>query len=463
MADPWLPIGFEIARDARVAGVVAAGIDWQICALSHGGRALLAAPPLADRWEVCGLLDAGATSKLTFGDRTFTAIEAGPNYTLGVVSSCRSPNNKVEALAFAAAIKATRSFDKDSSLQGGVYVERLSRILPTYESDDQADDAMILGSWLTGGLRVPAVPIKGLKAILTWLPPDGLSDVVSTAGLAVLDTQGLTDELEGEQDTLPARGSMGVGRFTLPGRPALETFFNDHVVDIVQNLEHYKAMGIGNPGAIILEGPPGCGKTFAADKLIDFLGWPRFSIDAGSIGSPYIHETSRKVGDVFSRAIESSPSVVVIDEMEAFVSERDAAGGGHHRIEEVAEFLRRIPEAVAAGVLVIGMTNKIGMIDAAIQRRGRFDHIVHVEFASEEEILELLTALLSSRPTADDVDIGHLARRLAGRPLSDVDFVVRESARIAAKARLPSINMASFATALASIPRNEGGNKIGFL
>jgi hypothetical protein len=81
------------------------------------------------------------------------------------------------------------------------------------------------------------VPINGLKAILTWLPPDGLRDVVSAAGLAVLDTQGLTGELEGEQDALPARGSMGVGRFTLPGRPALEAFFNDHVVDIVQNLE----------------------------------------------------------------------------------------------------------------------------------------------------------------------------------------------------------------------------------
>lgn len=463
MPDPWLPIGFEIASDARVAGIVVAGIDWQICTLSHGGKALLAAPSLSDRWKESGLLDAGATSKLTFGGRMFTAIEGGPTYTLGVVSTCRSPNNKVEALAFAAAMKASRSLDRDSSFQGGIYVERLSRILPTHETDGDADDAMVLGLWLTGGLRVPAVPIKGLKAILTWLPPDGLRQVVSAAGLAVLDTQGLTDELKREQDDVPARGSMGTGRFILPGRPALETFFNDHVVDIVQNLEHYQTMGMGNPGAIILEGPPGCGKTFAVDKLIDFLAWPRFSIDAGSIGSPYIHETSRKVGDVFARAIEASPSVVVIDEMEAFVSERDALSGGHHRIEEVAEFLRRIPAAVAAGVLVIGMTNKIGMIDAAIQRRGRFDHIVHVDFASEQEIRDLLTALLSSRPTADDVDIVQLARGLAGRPLSDVDFVVREGARIAAKARLTSIDAASFTSALASIPRNDAGQRMGFL
>src|SRR3546814_3148906 len=71
--------------------------------------------------------------------------------------------------------------------------------------------------------------------------------------------------------------------------------------------------------------------------------------------------------------------------MEAFLADREM-GSDHHRVEEVAEFLRRIPEAVKNEVLIIAMTNRIDMIDPAIQRRGRFDHVIKVDFASEIEV-----------------------------------------------------------------------------
>jgi SpoVK/Ycf46/Vps4 family AAA+-type ATPase len=101
-------------------------------------------------------------------------------------------------------------------------------------------------------------------------------------------------------------------------------------------------MGIDFPSAIVLHGPPGCGKTFAVERLVEFLDWPSFSIDSNSVGSPYIHQTSKKVSEVFEKAIDSAPSIVVIDEMESFLSERrsDNISGLHH-VEEVAEFLKR--------------------------------------------------------------------------------------------------------------------------
>jgi SpoVK/Ycf46/Vps4 family AAA+-type ATPase len=150
-------------------------------------------------------------------------------------------------------------------------------------------------------------------------------------------------------------------------------------------------LGVDFPSAVVLHGPPGCGKTFAIEKLIEFLGWPNYQIDASSVGSPYIHETSRKVAAVFEKAINNAPSVLVIDEMESFLADRESgAGSSQHRVEEVAEFLRRIPEAVQQHVLIVAMTNRIEMIDPAILRRGRFDHIIEVGPASEEEVKSLL-------------------------------------------------------------------------
>jgi SpoVK/Ycf46/Vps4 family AAA+-type ATPase len=221
----------------------------------------------------------------------------------------------------------------------------------------------------------------------------------------------------------------------LSGRPELEDFINEHIVDIIENKARYKALGIGFPSAVILHGPPGCGKTFAVERLVEYLDWPSFQIEASSVASPYIHETSKKVAELFESAIKAAPSVLVIDEMEAFLADRQmGAGSSHHRVEEVAEFLRRIPEAIQSEVLVIAMTNRIEMIDPAILRRGRFDHIVKVDRASREEVLELLESLVNKLPQDGDIDVASLASKLEGKPLSDVAYVVRESARMAARA-----------------------------
>jgi cell division protease FtsH len=119
-------------------------------------------------------------------------------------------------------------------------------------------------------------------------------------------------------------------------------------------------------------------------------------------------------------------------------------------------------------VLIIAMTNRIEMIDPAILRRGRFDHVIKVDFASELEVQSLLDKLLSSLPKDVDVDSKPLAKELAGRPLSDVSFVVREGARLAARSGMDKLDQASLLTALRAAPARdrEGGDTkrhIGFV
>ena len=162
-----------------------------------------------------------------------------------------------------------------------------------------------------------------------------------------------------------------------------------------------------------------------------------------------------------------APFVLMIDEMEAFLADRDM-GSGHHRIEEMAEFLRRIPEAAKNEVLIIAMTNRIEMIDPAILRRGRFDHVIKVDLANEKEVHALLDKLLSPLPKAADVNIESLARKLAGRPLSDIASVVREGARLAARSGKTQLDQDSLLSALRLTPiRKDGdekkGHRIGFI
>lgn len=470
--EAWLPIRFELPDGARNRRALYRGKNWQIIETIGGGRALVAREELADRWSATGLIGEIGRALFAFGDDRFWSVSSGPSQVMVPVTSAKSPDTKDEALAFALALKATREIDSSSPLQDGLYVEKMSRVLPAYSISSAIDDDVVLGYWLTGGASISVTAFRRLSQTMSWLGEGHLKDVIEAAGFPGSESDRFSQGARKVGRTASGDDSQEIGtdalvkteRFELPGRPKLEGFFNEHILDIVRNQESYKLLGIGFPAPVVLHGPPGCGKTFAAERLIDYLEWPSFSIAASSVASPYIHETSRKVAEIFDKAMEHAPAVLVIDEMEAFLSNRDSSSG-HHRVEEVAEFLRRIPEASKNGILVLAMTNRVDMIDPAILRRGRFDHVVEVGYASESEVLSLLDDLLSTLPKAENLDLRPLAAALANRPLSDVAFVVREGARLAARAGKESLDQESLAAALASTPgrASDSQGRIGFV
>jgi cell division protease FtsH len=456
--DAWLPIGYKLPDGTKSRLTLCEGPAWQIMETDGEGRALVVEEELARRWIESALLDPAVFHRFAFGRRKLTALVSGTDQMLSPVFDSRSPNTKNEALAFSLALKATREIDRDSPLQDAIYVEKYSRLLPTYSISSRIDDDVVLGYWLTGGATVSVKSARRIRQMLSWMSAGQLAEVLTAAGLDTADagaSQGETSPKQSahrkarDQQVVSSGTNQRDGTFRLPGRPDLETFFNEHIVDIVTHRERYKALGIDFPPAVVLHGPPGCGKTFAVERLVDFLGWPSFQIEASSVASPYIHETSRKVAEMFDKAMKSAPSVLIIDEMDAFLADRQM-GSGHHRVEEVAEFLRRIPEATRNEVLVVAMTNRLELIDPAILRRGRFDHVISVGYASTEEIQSLLDKLLADIPKADDVDPAPLAIALAGRPLSDVAFVIREGARLAARHGRGQLDQESLVAAMKS-------------
>lgn len=455
--DRWLPHGFKVTPNIGVAGVMHAGEEWQIYACSDdAGHVLIGNEAIGPRWMATGLLPAGALTEVSFGAEVVWCLPSSRAHALIPVAAGKSPGSLDEALAFAGALRRTRTIVGSHSLHDAIYVERFSALLPTFAMSPALGDDIVLGRYLTGGVPVSCNATRRLGAILTWLSPAELSRIGEAAGIrAPVSERGLMADLSED------------GEFELPGRPALDSFFREHVIDIVRHRERYRALGIEAPPSLILHGPPGCGKTYAVERLVDYLGWPLYQVASGTVGSPYIHETGRKVAELFTTALDHAPSVVVIDEMESFLSDRtQGLNGGGHRVEEVAEFLRRIPEAAKGGVFIVGMTNRLDMIDPAILRRGRFDHVLEVGMPTIEEVRELLGSLFAKVPTEPDIAIEAFAAELAGRPLSDAAFVVREAGRLAARAGKVAIDASALQAALASSPARDSAEasrpRIGF-
>jgi len=481
--DLWLPKGYELEDGSRIRSLRFSGDGWQIFDTSGADNILLSSHELAKRWRDTGFIDESLLTELTFGASSYQRLSSHKKYMLAPVEGGGPPESKVDAIAFSFALKESRKLSGDASFHDAIYVEQYSRLLPTFTLTPHVEDEVVLGTWITGGVIISTESFRRLTNLTGWISPEDIAEIIKAANLHVPDDAGLlfkrkprhrplTDEktavadggvLPEQPKSPPYKAESRV--FTLPGRPQLEEFFNEHIIDIIYNAEKYQALGIEFPSAIVLHGPPGCGKTFAVERLVEFIDWPSFSIDSNSVGSPYIHETSKKISEIFDKALDASPSVIIIDEMESFLSSRGAGdSSGLHHIEEVAEFLRRIPEAINNRVLMIAMTNMIEVIDPAILRRGRFDHIVEVGMPSHDEVKSLLDSLLSKIPTADNIDISPLLEALTGKPLSDAAFLVREAARLAAKAGKSQIDQDSFICALASLPQNKEkqGRRIGF-
>ena len=482
--DLWLPKGYQLTDGSKIRSLLFSGDDWQIFDTNGSGNILLARPELAQKWNDAGLFDESLLGEITFGATSFRCLSSHKKYALAPVESGKSPDSKVDAIAFSLSLKESRKLSAGASFHDAIYVEQYSRLLPTWTLTPHVEDEAVLGTWITGGVLISTKSFRRLTNLTGWMPPGDLAEIVKAAGFCVPAYAGLlTKHKPGSRtqtDEKTAIANSAVDReqtqsqaykaepkvFTLPGRPQLEEFFNEHVIDIIFNAEKYQALGIEFPSAIVLHGPPGCGKTFAVERLVEFIDWPSYSIDSNSVGSPYIHETSKKISEVFDKAIDAAPAVINIDEMESFLSDRGYGGiSGLHHVEEVAEFLRRIPEAIKNKVLIIAMTNMIDLIDPAILRRGRFDHVIKVGMPSRIEVASLLESLLSKLPKAENLNMDTMLDALTSKALSDSAFIVREAARLAAKAGKSQIDQESIDAALTSLPEDQEkkSRRIGFV
>lgn len=466
----WLPRGFSLSDDKRIKKVISSSENWQIYSTNQDTYVLAVTTALYETWLKDYSLPDGIFHEIESNEKYQVFCSKG-DYLISSLENGPFPDSFGQVEAFSIAFNTTVKLFPDVDLKDAVYIEEYSLILPGTQSEEASAKDYVYGKWLTGGINISANSFERISKIMSWIPPIVLCKSFRMAGfdvsISLTNDNNITELIEVNNDEeitdKPAVIQTIDSSFRLIGRPDLEAFFNDNIIDIVLNQEKYKRMGISFPGATILHGAPGCGKTYAVERLAEYLGWKRFDIDSSTIASSYIHDTSKKISEVFSEAIKAAPSILVIDEMEAFLSNRNmSTASGTHHIEEVAEFLRKIPEAISHGVLVFAMTNMIDMIDPAILRRGRFDHIIEVKMASKEEIAAYLTAKFEELPVAEDASIDYIAESLDGHPFSDVTYILREAGKLAVKSGKDFIDKECFDKALSTLPQKEEKRKIGF-
>ena len=212
-----------------------------------------------------------------------------------------------------------------------------------------------------------------------------------------------------------------------------ETLFHD-VIRALQEKELYEEYGLTIPNGMLLYGPPGCGKSFFAQKLSEEVGFNYVEVKPSELASIYVHGSQEKIGQLFDEARKNAPTILNFEEFDALVPNRESHAG-NNQSGEVNEFLAQLNNCGKNGVFVIATTNQPRLIDPAVLRAGRIDKIFFIPPPDFKARKEMFRMLLEKRPLDFGVDFDLLAEKTENYVSIDIEHLVNEASRKALKVK----------------------------
>lgn len=258
-----------------------------------------------------------------------------------------------------------------------------------------------------------------------------------------LSAQEFLDALEGKTEIKSAPISMtkmkeveenidvstkqGNGFSDVAGMDEIKDLMRKKIINVLQKREQAERYKIQIPNGMLLYGPPGCGKSFIAEKFAEEAGYNYVFVKSSDLASIYVHGSQEKIGNLFDEARKNAPTILNFDEFEALVSDRgniqNASQSG-----EVNEFLSQMNNCGKDGVFIIASSNRPDLIDPAILRKGRIDHIIYIPVPDQEARKGMFELYLQDRPTEGQFDYEHLAELTENYVASDIAYITNDAA-----------------------------------
>ncbi|MBR2835991.1 MAG: AAA family ATPase, partial [Coriobacteriales bacterium] len=216
-----------------------------------------------------------------------------------------------------------------------------------------------------------------------------------------------------------------------------------HVVDVLKNPQKYSSRGMRPIKGIVLEGPPGNGKTLFAKALASEAGVNFIATKGADFQSALMSLGARKIRMLFRKAARHTPCIIFIDEFDAIGERRSYAGTGidkeNNRI--ITAMLNEMDGFTSHdGILVIAATNSYASLDAALVRPGRFDlhyTVGNPDLATRKQLVQIYTAQKTLSP---DLTTDALAEKFSGLSCAAIESVLNEAATLAALEDSAQIN-----------------------
>lgn len=197
----------------------------------------------------------------------------------------------------------------------------------------------------------------------------------------------------------------------------------------MKNPEAFTKLGIRPAKGFLLYGPPGTGKTLLAKAAAREADANFIATKSSDLLSKWYGESEQQIARLFARARQVAPTILFIDEIDSLVPARGRGMGEPQVTERVVNTILAEMDGLEEmqSVILIGATNRPGLVDPALLRPGRFDELVYVSVPGKDGRRRILAIHTSKMPIAKDVDLDDIAERTERYSGADLEDLVRRA------------------------------------
>ncbi|MBU1041103.1 MAG: AAA family ATPase [Proteobacteria bacterium] len=206
----------------------------------------------------------------------------------------------------------------------------------------------------------------------------------------------------------------------------------------IRHPEVLRRLGVAPHRGVLLHGPPGCGKTLLARAVACESGARFFPVSGPELITKWHGESEERLRELFMQAQEAQPAIIFFDEIDAIAQARSSSESLRLDARFTAQLLTLMDGIYDLGrVFILAATNRPDLLDKALLRPGRFDAVIEIPRPDRVGLKRILEIHARRLPLADGVDLGKVARRMAGLTGADVAYVAREGAYACLRRSMP--------------------------